>query len=185
MNDFEVIKRELPQLLELLSTELKNAFQISIGRQFRDQDHKVFNTSDKLRSSRGSKSLRADFSKSAKVKIEKGVITVDFETEKPYAGIQNRGGFIKATPIQKRLEGGGTRKTYKMAQFFWAKYFEANGKRLKNIYKRIALSVEKRGGVNIKGKNYLENAINDFETNELERILEDFIVQILRIWRAN
>lgn len=185
MKNLERLIAEFPTIVKLMAEELKTVYLVSLGKQFRDQDDKFYNNTTQLRRSRGSKSLVADISKKSKLKIEGGKVVLDIETDKPYAGIQNRGGFINATPIQRTLKSGKTIKTYKMAQYFWAKYFEASVGTRKNIYKRMALSVEKKGGVKIKGKHYIENSLKDFEETGLERVLQGFLLQVSRIWNAS
>jgi|SRR5210317_1199384 hypothetical protein len=181
MTQGEKLIEIFPKLLKLFSEEIKTAYEVSIDKQFRKQDGKIFNNESRLRTSRGSGSLRADFIKNSKVEIKDGKIELEFATDKPYAGIQNRGGFIKARPTTNSKG----KKTYKMAQYFWYKSFEANVKRKKELYKRIALSVEKKGGVKIKGKNYIENSVEHFEKNYLEAVIQEFFNEVAKVWNAN
>lgn len=185
MKGLEKLIQAFPSIVRLMAQELKTSYEAYLSNRFRDQDNKFYNNQEKLRRSRGGKSLYADIVKRSKLKIDDDKVILDVQTDKPYAGIQNRGGFIKATPIQRTLKSGKTIKTYKMAQRFWAKYFEASAGTRKNIYKRMALSVQKRGGVRIKGKHYLENSIKDFEQNGLDKILQGFLLQVTRIWNAS
>lgn len=185
MKNLEKLIQAFPTIVKLMAEELKTVYLVSLRKQFRDQDNKFYNNTTQLRASKGSKSLIADISKKSKVKIEGEKVVLDIETDKPYAGIQNRGGFIKATPIQRTLKSGKTIKTYKMSQYFWAKYFEASAGTRKNIYKRMALSVQKRGGVRIKGKHYVENSLTHFEQTGLEKVLQGFLLQVSRIWNAS
>lgn len=185
MKGLEQLVEMFPKLLQQFAKEIQTAWQVSISAQFRDKDDKFFNNSSKLRGTRGSKGLRADLSKTTKVEIKDGRVELKFDTDKPYAGIQNRGGFIKATPTQRITKTGKTVKTYKMAQYFWAKYFESKASAKGNVFRIMALSVQKRGGVRIKGKHYLENSIKDFEERSLQRVIESFFNQILRIWNVN
>lgn len=89
-------------------------------------------------------------------------ISVIVGSKLPYAEIQDKGGFIPATPT------GGYLK-YKMA---WWMYFQY--KRTLNEFWLInAWSVRKKGGVNIKATNYFENAIDDFEKTTENDMLTD------------
>lgn len=181
MKNVERVIEQFPLLLKEFSKELLNAWQVSVGRQFRDKDGKIFNNSKKLRSGTSKKNLRGDLSRNAKPDVKDGKAILTWETDKPYAGIQNRGGFIKAKPTTNSRG----KKTYKMAQYFWAKSYEADVKRKRELYKRIALSVEKKGGVNIKGKHYLENSLKDFEQTQLQRVVQAFFENIAKVWNAN
>jgi len=185
VKSLERIVEDFPKLLKLFANQLQIVWQKSLSEQFKDKDNELFNNSTKLRSSRGGKSLKADLSKNAKVVINDGKVELKFDTDKPYAGIQDRGGFIKATPVQRRLKSGATQNTYKMAQYFWAKSFEAETSRLKKFYTIMALSVNKRGGVKIKGKHYLENSLKNLEDKYLQNVLNQFFEQVLRVWNAN
>jgi hypothetical protein len=48
------------------------------------------------------------------------------------------------------------KSTYVMAQFFWAKYYTTK----QPYFKRLALSVEKKGGVNIPARPYFNPAVD-------------------------
>lgn len=181
MKNIDRLIEQFPKLLKQFAKELNVQWAVSVETQFKDQDDKIFNNSKKLRSSGGRDSLKADLSLKPKIDLTDDKINLQWETDRPYAGIQNRGGFIKARPTTNSRG----RKTYKMAQYFWAKSFEADVKRKKELYKRIALSVEKKGGVNIKGKNYIEGALKDFEQNRLEKVVQRFFNEIANIWNAN
>lgn len=181
MKNVERVVQIFPLLLKAFSEELLDAWQVSVARQFRDKDGKVFNNQSKLRSGTSKKNLRGDLSRNAKPQVKDGKAILTWETDKPYAGIQNRGGFIKARPTTNSRG----KKTYKMAQYFWAKSFEADVKRKRELYKRIALSVEKKGGVNIKGKHYLEKSLKDFEQTQLQRVVQEFFNNIAEVWNAN
>ena len=188
MKALEQIVNQFPKLINEFKRELEIAWQASVSENFRDNDGKFFNNQDKLRRGErtsGKKSLWVDISRKAKPEIKDGSIKLTYETDLPYAGIQNRGGFIKATPIQKRLKSGKTIKTYKMSQYFWSRYFDANTGSRKQIYKRMALSVQSKGGVRIKGKNYIENSLKTMEEKYLQRVLNAFFENVLRIWNAN
>ena len=89
-------------------------------------------------------------------------ISVIVGSKLPYAEIQDKGGFIKATPT------GGFLK-YKMAWWMWFKYKET----LNKFWLINAWAVRKNGGVNIKATHYFENAIKDFEQNTETDMLND------------
>lgn len=186
MKGLEQLVEMFPKLLQQFAKELQTAWQVSISAQFRDKDDEFFNNSSKLRGTRGSKGLRADLSKATKIDIKDGKVELKYGTDKPYAGIQNRGGFIYARRTHRTNKKTGKQtQTYKMAQYFWAKYYESKASAKGNVFRIMALSVEKKGGVKIKGKFYLARSIKDFEERSLQRVVESFFNQILRIWNVN
>lgn len=180
MKQLERLIAVFDALLKELSVELKNKYAVSVGNQFRDHDGKILNNQEKLRASRGGKSLKADLTKNAKISVKDGQVNLEFSTDKPYAGIQNRGGFIRATPAKDRFGND----TYKMAQYFWYLSAQQDSARKRNIYKYMALGVQKRGGVKIKPKYYLEKSVKDFEDKYLEQVLQQFFLQVLKIWNG-
>lgn len=80
----------------------------------------------------------------------------EFGTSLIYASIHNRGGFIKSKG--------------KMHKYFWAKYYET-----KNPYMRnMALSVKKKGGVNIPKRPYFDNA-----EKKIQKDMPDFLQKVI------
>jgi citrate lyase gamma subunit len=63
-----------------------------------------------------------------------------------------------------------------MAQFFWFKYYKTKSP----FFKRIALSVEQKGGVDIKARPYWQNAIDDFNSNVKERFTKQIKMAIVQ-----
>ena len=101
-------------------------------------------------------------------------ITLEYGTKVPYAKIHEVGGFINA--IKRASSVKRKKETYVMAQFFWRKYMETKAP----FFKRIALSIEKKGGVNIKARPFWNPAIEDFKKNgqpKFERQMKQAIVQ--------
>jgi hypothetical protein len=93
-----------------------------------------------------------------KVSQEGDNFEVEYGSSLKYAAIQEFGGFIKATPVTviKSKSGRNMNKsTYVMAQFFWAKYYTTK----QPYFKRLALSVERKGGVNIPARPYFNPAV--------------------------
>lgn len=137
----------------------------------------VFNTGNNLFSVSGN--LFQSFIKNNKNNIYRASqsgnqFTVEYGTKVPYARIHEVGGFIKA--ITKASSVKRKKETYMMAQFFWRKYMETKAP----FFKRIALSVEKKGGVNIKARPYWQPAIEDFKKNgqpKFEKQMKQAIVQ--------
>lgn len=74
-----------------------------------------------------------------------------------YAAIHEYGGFIKSKG--------------RMHKYFWYKYSESKNA----FYKIMALSVLKRGGVNIPKREYFSIALKSFEKKHLPVILQQFI----------
>ena len=78
----------------------------------------------------------------------------------PYAAIHEYGGFIKSKG--------------RMNKFFWGMYYK-----YKNPYfKNLALSVQKRGGVNIPQRAYLSGATKNFESQAMPQLEQIFINKI-------
>ena len=100
--------------------------------------------------------------------------TLEYGSKIAYAKIHEVGGFIDA--IKKASSVKRKKETYVMAQFFWRKFIETKAP----FFKRIALSIEKKGGVNIKSRPYWNPAIKDFKTNgqpKFEKQMKQAIVQ--------
>ena len=84
---------------------------------------------------------------------------VEYGSSIKYAAIQEFGGFIKATPVTVIKSKSGrkmNKSTYVMAQFFWAKFYQTK----QPYFKRLALSVERKGGVNIPARPYFNPAVD-------------------------
>jgi len=100
--------------------------------------------------------------------------TLEYGSKIPYAKIHEVGGFINA--IKRASSVKRKKETYVMAQFFWRKYMETKAP----FFKRIALSIENKGGVNIKARPYWKPAIEDFKRNgqpKFEKQMKQAIVQ--------
>ena len=107
-------------------------------------------------------------------------VTIQTAEGLPYAHVQNFSGatFIKATPIQvDRISKSGKIskiQTYKMARFFWAKFFETGNQ----AFKALALYVNKTGGVTVQGQPFLFFSPEDMEF--IKSILQRYIVQFIQ-----
>ncbi len=159
----------LPVVMKEIGFELSNDLQKSIKKQFRKDDSKVFNRSDVLRKKSGG--LLASFSDKdpdslTKIDFSGGKLNFNFGSKKVYAEIQEKGGFIKGS---NKMEG-----------FFWAKYYETK----KEDYRIIALSVKKKGGVNIKGRNYFSNGVKEFEANVFPKFISRAAKNLLKAWES-
>lgn len=157
----------LPTTLKQVGFELSEQLLKSLKKQFRKDDKKVFNNSDLLRKKSGGllESFGAKHPDTlTKVEFSGGALDFQFGSNKPYAEIQEKGGFIKGSS--------------KMESFFWAKYYETKAQ----DYKIIALSVKKKGGVNIKGRNYFSNGVREFEQNILPKFLNKAAKDLLNAW---
>lgn len=110
-----------------------------------------------------------------KVKVNNDKISAVVGSNLEYANIQNVGGFIKATPItvkrKSKLGNVFSVKSFKMSQFFWAKYGETKN----TFFRRMAIAVLKNKGVTIKPTKYFDKSLKTYENDllvpELERIL--------------
>lgn len=70
-----------------------------------------------------------------------------FGTSLNYASVHENGGFIKSKG--------------RMHKYFWAKYYESN--KGNQYYRNLALSVKKKGGINIPKRPFFNPAIKDFD----------------------
>jgi len=138
-------------LLKNAAEELRVSFLESLEKQFSKDE-----SSTKINSRTGA--LLDSFKEQTKVKIENGEIILDIQSDLPYAHIQDVGGFIPSKPITV-LRKNNSFQTYKVAQFFWYKYSETGIAK----WKYMALSAHKKGGVDIKPKNYINKALLDVE----------------------
>lgn len=172
------VLRKKKALVGFLETALRSTMELAIESQFRNDDGKLFNDKHKLRRSSGASGLEESLRKSLeKAVVKDGEIQFTLSSPLPYAKIQDKGGFIKATPT-KNSKGV---QTYKMAQYFWYKYSTSTVNRRKEFYKIMALSVQKKGGVNIKGKDYIKGAIKEYEKLS-DKVIEKFIDQVFKIY---
>jgi len=111
----------------------------------------VFNTGNSLFSVSGG--LFQSFIKNNKNNVYKASqsgsqFTLEYGSKIPYARIHELGGFINA--IKRASSVKRKKEVWVMAQFFWRKYMETKAP----FFKRIALSIENKGGVNIKARPY-------------------------------
>lgn len=92
---------------------------------------------------------------------EKG-LKVTYGSELPYAEIHEYGGFVKSKG--------------KMESFFWYKFFNTDNE----FYRIMALSVRKKGGVNIPKRPYFNPALKAFRKNGLKEIYLQIIEEITK-----
>jgi phage gpG-like protein len=124
--------------------------------------------------------LAKSFETDSKSELANNNIEITLQSNKPYAAIHNFGGFIKATPITKTNPITGVqRQTYKMSLFFWHLYFTS-----KNEYWKImALSVNKKGGVNIPKRPYFDEGIKDLKENLNKDFVSNvFLPKMIEYW---
>ncbi len=131
----------------------------------------TFNTSDKLHSNTPVGGLADSFRPDAedsgtKISVSARGISGEFGSKKPYALIHNTGGFIAS-------KGN-------MHKFFWAKY----AKTKTPFYKIIALSVMKKGGVNIRKRAYFDNAVKEFNDKAIPQITANILLRARQIFEA-
>lgn len=158
MSRIDKFLKELPKVIKLLEDDIDDIFRVAFDNSTIASNSNVFNTSKKLRSSG---KLRESFIKDKKV--NKDVI---YKSNLRYAFVQEKGMFVKSKG--------------KMHKYFWARYFETK----KEEFKIIALSVFKKGGVNIKARPYVKQT-----KKEMQRILNSnefanlFIGEVVRLWQ--
>lgn len=126
-----------------------------------------FNNSKKLNVNSGTNSLAFSFDLNSKntltkFDISKKGIKGNIGSKLPYALIQEKGGFIKSKG--------------KMHKFFWAKYYETKAP----FFKIIALSIIKKGGVNIKAKPYFAPAMKELKEKG-SKIIEQYFKEELEM----
>ena len=127
----------------------------------------------RLKSGRLISSFRPN-TKSTFVDVKSNKIKIHLGSDVEYASVHDKGMFIKATPITTKKG----RKTYKMAQYFWAKYYETD--KANSFFKIMALSVDKRGGVKIPKRPYFAPALSTLKNVKLKMMLEKLIVQLAK-----
>lgn len=131
----------------------------------------TFNTSDTLHSNRPVGGLADSFRPDGKdsgttITVTASGITGEFGSKKPYARIHNTGGFIAS-------KGN-------MHKFFWAQYAKTKAP----FYKIIALSVMKKGGVNIRKRAYFDNAVKEFNDKAIPQITANILLRVRQIFEA-
>jgi len=144
--------------------------QISIAKFMKDQGGTggatsrapVFNTGNVLYKTSGA--LFTSFIKNNpnnvyRAKQSGNNFELEYGSKIPYAKIHEYGGFIAA---KKRASSVKRKKeVWVMSQYFWRKYMETKAP----FFKRIALSIEVKGGVNMRARPYWKPAIEDFKKN--------------------
>ena len=159
----------LPSVMKSVGFELQGEVVKQIGKQFRKDDGKVFNTTDKLRKKSGGL-LNSYIDKNedsiSVIAFDNGELKFQIGSKKKYANIQEEGGFVKS-------QGN-------MHSYFWAKYYETKNEQ----YKIIALSVKKKGGINIKGKHYFAKAMQEFSANVYPKFAAKSAANLLNAWKG-
>lgn len=153
---------DLDKYYKKFENDLLDEFEVSVASALSPSGRSIFSNAKTPRDNSGA--LAASFSEGAKTKISGGDMKVTFKSNLPYATVHEEGMFIKATPT---TDSKG-RPTYKMAQYFWGKFSEKQ----ETHFKIIALSVMKKGGVNIKARPYIDKAVKHFEDNGIQRAFD-------------
>lgn len=109
--------------------------------------------------------LTSDQKRELKINKE-GSFEYTVESLLPYAEIHDKGGFIASKG--------------KMANWFWYMFIKFQNP----FYKIMALSVKKRGGINIKATNYFTNAVKAFRGSFVKN-QEKLIDRIVKIVDTN
>lgn len=120
-----------------------------------------------------------------KIATDENGIVVTIGSDLPYAEIQNRGGFIKASPVTVMYKFDKTkdnkmgdklakpRETYQMAQYFWAKWFESN--KTEDWLMFTALKINKLGGMQIKATHYFDNAEKTYQDKYEMKVVKELL----------
>ncbi len=124
-------------------------------------------------------------SKSDKLTTYSGALFRSFTKSIKYAAIHEFGGFIKATPVTVIKSKSGrkmNKSTYVMAQFFWAKYYTTK----QPYFKRLALGVEKNGGVNIPARPYFNPAVEKLRNDgKFASNIRQEVINGIQQWQEN
>ncbi len=188
----EKIIKELRRLFKEVAEKTPTNVQGFIGRELGESklsagyagggaafpsSEETFNTTKKLRLKTG-KLFRSfnekDINTLTKTEVKGDKVKITIGSKLPYARIHETGGFIKATPVKSKR-----RKTFKMAQYFWAKYLDKNDGG--NIFHKImALSVQKKGGVDIPKRPYFKPALKAFEKKGMKILIENAVKKLIR-----
>lgn len=162
-----------PRILQVIAeqyNQLATAYIQSEMNADKQTPKHSFNNSNKLNVNSGNKnSLAFSFDvdspdSGSKFKISKSGLSGVIGSNKPYAKIHETGGFINS-------KGN-------MHKFFWGKYYETK----QDFYKWIALSVMKKGGVNIKARPYFKPAMEALKKDGAEIISELLAEEIQAIY---
>lgn len=100
-----------------------------------------------------------------KVSQQGNIFEVEYGSSLKYAAVHEFGMFIKATPVTVLKSKSGrklNKSTYVMAQFFWAKYYTTK----QPYFRRLAISVEKKGGVDIPARPYFNPAVEKLRNDD-------------------
>jgi phage gpG-like protein len=176
-----MIKRYLDEVVK----ETKLLFVSYIQSQFingkkSNPKDKTFSTSKNRLHLNDKNGLAKSFETDSTSGLQNNNIEITLQSNKPYAAIHNYGGFIRATPVSKTNPTTGVqRQTYKMSLFFWHLYFTS-----KNEYWKImALSVNKKGGVNIPKRPYFDDGIKDLKENLNKDFVSNiFLPKMIEYW---
>jgi len=160
--------KALPLVMQEIAQELQEDFPAYIESEMEQSKlaAATFNAGDRLHSNTPEGGLADSFRTDSIIRVGSKGITGTFQSNKPYANIHNVGGFIAS-------KGN-------MHKFFWAQY----AKTKQQFYKIIALSVMKKGGVNIKKRAYFDNATAAFQSEAIPRISTDVLERVRQIFEA-
>lgn len=103
-----------------------------------------------------------------KVSQNGGNFELEYGSELPYAAVQEFGGFI-------RSKGN-------MHKYFWARYAETK----QPYFKNIALSVKKKGGVNIPARPYFNPAVNRLrQDDKFSNSIKQQVISGIQKWQES
>jgi phage gpG-like protein len=124
--------------------------------------------------------LAKSFETDSTAELTNNNLEIVLQSNKKYAGIHNTGGFIKAKPVTVTNRNTGVqRQTYRMALFFWAMFFKSSNE----YWKALALSVQKRGGVEIPKRPYFDEGIKQLRMNLEKDFVEGvFLPKMIEFW---
>ncbi len=158
--------KQLKNLLVSLSKKLPIIMAAYVATQMNKGSKKAkpyFRTSDKLTNQSGE--LWKSFFQPGKSNVSKFnmnnfSIEGNFGTDKTYASVQEKGGFIQS-------KGN-------MHKYFWAMYYQTKYE----WFKQMALSVLTKGGVNIKARPFFEPAMKEFKSEGIPKIINNIFTHL-------
>ena len=168
LQKLERIEREFPEHLKGALKRMPFIFQGYIGAEmdFREQQRNsvAFAPSGSSKLQTGKGTLYKSFAPKDKNNIyEERSDGFTVGSKLPYATIQEYGGFVKSKG--------------KMHSYFWARYYDTKSP----YYRNLALSVQKKGGVNIKAKPYFAPAEKKFSNEGVNELHNMVLKQIAAI----
>lgn len=155
--------------------------EMNAGDKAWDKLNATWSNSQKLQHRGGAQPLSLSFgggeSSSTKITTADFKVKAEIGSKLPYASIHEEGGFIRSKRTKTTRNG---RVIPMMAAYFWAMYYA--GKQSNPFYRTMALSVTRKGGVNIPARPYFKEAMKGLEKHYNEVVYPSIEQQINKAW---